>query len=291
MSDANESVIFTIENNIANITINRPEKRNAIDPNLIKTLDNILDKVNVDKSIRVVVLKGEGEHFCAGADLGWMKSMADAGESENYEDALVLAKMLHKLNNLNKPLIGVIQGAAFGGAVGIAACCDVTIALNDAKFCLSEVKLGLSPAVISPFVVAAIGEKQSRRYMLTAEIFDAKTAYELGLVNILVTKDNVEQELNKIISIFLQNAPNAVSSTKKLIANVKNNNFGSYTNIEEYTASVIADIRTTSEAQEGTKSFLESENRIGLNSKSKYFLRTLLVNIILTSEKYFAFQA
>lgn len=250
-------VLLETDSSVATITINRAAKRNAINPEIIQQLDSILGKVSKDDSIRVVILRGDGEHFSAGADLNWMKSMAEYSEKENFDDAKRLASMLHKLNELNKPVIGVIQGCAFGGAVGIAACCDITIASDTSKYCLSEVKLGLSPAVISPFVVSAIGEKQSRRYMLTAEVFSAIDAYNMGLVNIVAKNDRLDEEVNRFTKLFLESGPNAISSTKDLIFSVSNSNYANYNTVEDYTASVIAEVRVSDEAQEGTKAFFE----------------------------------
>lgn len=256
MEAKQSNIIFTVDSSIATITINRPEKRNAIDPQLIQDIDKILDKINTDNSIRVVVLRGAGEHFSAGADLNWMQSMKNASEAENHQDSLALAHMLHKLNDLDKPLIGVIKGAAFGGAVGIAACCDIAIAEDQAKFCLSEVKLGLSPAVISPFVISAIGAKNSRRYMLTAEVFDAARALDIGLISSVVSRVELETKLKYFLDLFLQNGPQAVSSTKKLISDIDNSSF-SEKSVAEYTAKTIAKIRVSDEAQEGIQSFLD----------------------------------
>ena len=180
----NNNLLTTIdEQGRATLTMNRPEIHNAFDDLLIADLQRELERLDSDPQVRVVLLTASGKSFSAGGDLNWMRRMADYSRQENLTDALALAEMLKTLNQLSKPTIALVQGAAYGGGVGLVACCDIAIATPRAKFCLSEVKLGMIPAVISPYVVEAIGSRDARRYVLTAEIFSAAEADQLGLVN------------------------------------------------------------------------------------------------------------
>lgn len=168
---------------VAWLSLNRPEKHNAFNDQLIASLLEILDQLSHDTSVTSLVLDAKGKHFSAGADLAWMQSMAAKTEHENQQDAKQLAMLLHKLDTFCKPTIAVVHGAAFGGALGLICCCDIAIGSSDSRFCLSEVKLGLIPATISPYVIRAIGQRQSRRYFLTAELIDAETAQRLDILH------------------------------------------------------------------------------------------------------------
>src|SRR5216117_3589734 len=171
---------------VARITLNRPEVRNAFDDALIASLKNCFSELEGDKSTRVVVLAGNGPAFCAGADLNWMKRMAGYGYEENLADARSLADMLATLDRLPKPTIARVHGPVFAGGTGLVAACDIAVGTPEAKFCLSEAKLGLSPATISPYVIRAMGERLARRYFLTAEVFDAEEAFRIGMLSALV---------------------------------------------------------------------------------------------------------
>src|SRR5690606_33280600 len=185
---------------VTEVVLNRPDKRNAFDDVIIQQLINALEDVDADNNTHIVILRSEGKHFSAGADLGWMRRMADNSRQENLDDSRELARLMNVLNHLSKPVIGLVQGAAFGGAVGLAACCDIVIATEKSSFCLSEVKLGLIPAVISPYVVRAIGERQARRYFISAEVFTAKQAQEYGLVHIVCDDvDAMEARCNEML--------------------------------------------------------------------------------------------
>lgn len=256
-------ILFKKENSIAKLILNRPEIRNAFNDKLINEFDKILDKIETDNSIKAVILQGSGEHFSAGADLNWMKSMIKFSEEENFNDALKLANMLNKLNNLNKLTIAKIKGSVFGGAIGLVACCDIAIADDNAKFCLSEVKLGISPAVISPYVISAIGSRNARRYMLTAELFDAEKAKEIGLIHEITPKNELDNKLNELISIIKNNGPIATKETKKLIFNVAKNAYNK--SLNEDTAKLIARLRISKEGQEGLSAFLEKRTPSWLN--------------------------
>ncbi len=248
------------------ITMNRPEVHNAFDDQLIKDLTRALEKLEQHPKVRVLVLKAEGKSFSAGADLNWMRRMADYSWSENYQDSLALATLMQKLYQFKKPTIGLIQGAAFGGGVGLVACCDIAIASDKAKFCLSEVKLGLIPAVISPYVIAAMGKRNASRYFVTAERFDAETAARIGLVHECVAHENFNLYCEEIIKTTLQNGPAAIQAAKELIDFVSNSSFGE--EMIRETAQKISDIRASKEGKEGVSAFLEKRSPNWLNEST-----------------------
>lgn len=246
---------------IATMTLNRPEVHNAFDDVMISELLQALKDVEDSEQTRVLVLRSEGKNFSAGADLNWMRSMADKNYQQNVEDAGELGLLMERLDLLSKPSIALVQGAAFGGAVGLAACCDIVLAQPRSSFCLSEVKIGLIPAVISPYVVRTIGERQSRRYMLTAERFFADEAQKLGLVNDVV--DDFEEPLNNLLDALLANSPQAVTACKELIRNVGSRPINK--DVREHTIKAIAEIRVSDEGQEGLSAFLEKRPAAWLN--------------------------
>ena len=246
-------VELSIENQVAKVTLNRPEMHNAFNEHVISSLIECFDKVENDNSIRVMVLQASGHSFSAGADLNWMQKMASYSESQNLSDARQLSLMFSKLYNLSTPTIAKIQGSAFGGAIGLVACCDIAIASRMSKFCLSEVKLGLIPAVISPYVIKAIGERAARRYFLTAEVFDAHTAKQLGLVHQIT--GNLDCALDNLLQTLIDNGPVAVKAAKALINDVANKEIDN--EIIALTAERIAKIRVSDEGQEGLTAFFE----------------------------------
>ncbi len=240
---------------VTEVVLNRPDKRNAFDDVIIQALINALEKVEQDTTTQVVILRSEGKHFSAGADLGWMRRMADNSHADNLADARQLARLLERLNTLSKPTIGLVQGAAYGGAVGLAACCDIVIATDQARFCLSEVKLGLIPAVISPYVVRAIGERQARRYFISAEVFDAAQAQAFGLVHMVEDSDDAMQSrCDELLAQLAQNGPEAMRAAKDLVFAVSHKAIDA--DVIEDTARRIADIRVGKEGQEGLSAFL-----------------------------------
>jgi len=243
-------------NGVAELVINRPEVHNAFDDDVIAQLIDNLETVNQDPEVRVLVLRSNGKNFSAGADLAWMKRMAQNTHQENIEDAGKLARLMEVLNDLAKPTIGLVQGAAYGGAVGLAACCDIVIAAESSQFCLSEVKIGLIPAVISPYVVRAIGERQSRRYFVTAELFSAGQAQEYGLVHeVVATPELLDDACNRFVAQLRRNSPQAMHAAKELIFAVSSKVIDQ--DVIDDTARRIADIRVSDEGQEGLGSFLE----------------------------------
>jgi methylglutaconyl-CoA hydratase len=240
---------------VARVTLDRPEIRNAFDDALIAALTSALRELDADDSVRAVVLAGNGPAFCAGADLNWMKRMATYGYEQNLADARALAEMLRTLDRMAKPTLARVHGPAFAGGVGLVAACDIAIGVPEAKFCLSEAKLGLSPATISPYVVRAMGERMARRYFLTAEVFDAAEAYRLGLLSGISPSEKLDGEIDGILKHLTQGGPRALSKIKDLISTVAS---GAVDNsMIEDTAKRIAEIRVSPEGREGIASFLE----------------------------------
>lgn len=253
----NEHVLLEMDHRgVARLTMNRPEVHNAFDDVIIAKLRAALTEVRENPAARVLVLQSAGKNFSAGADLNWMRSMADKNYQENVEDAGELGALMWELDQLPIPTIALVNGAAFGGAVGLVACCDMAVAEERASFCLSEVKIGLVPAVISPYVVRALGEPAARRYLLTAERFFAAEAHRLGLVDIVVAANsNLEAELEPLLSALLANSPAAIKACKNLIQHVSNQPLNH--DVVAETARHIAAIRVSAEGQEGLSSFLE----------------------------------
>ena len=250
------AVIYTVDDRgVATITLNQPDKHNAFDDHLIAQLSDIFTRANEDAYVRVVVLASTGKSFCSGADLNWMKRMATYSYEQNLQDARALANMFHLLNSLSKPTIARVQGAAFGGAVGLVACCDMAIGSKLSKFCLSEVKLGLIPATISPYVIAAIGARAARRYFATAEVFSSRRARRLGLLSEAVTEEELDPTIEDLIQHILKNGPMAVAEAKKLIHDI--DSFPSEAALIEETCTRIAAIRVSAEGQEGLSAFLD----------------------------------
>jgi len=235
---------------VAQLVLNRPEVHNAFDDIMIGELIQALDTFAAIPQLRVLLLRSLGKNFSAGADLGWMRSMADKNYEENLLDAGELAKLMQKLDNFPAPTIALVQGAAFGGAVGLVACCDIAIASDKASFCLSEVKIGLMPAVISPYVVRA-----SRRYFLTAERFFAAEALHLGLLHQVVSDDELHGVSDAMVQTLLANSPAAVKAAKDLIFTVANQ--PTTQALIDETSRRIAAIRVSSEGQEGLSAFLQ----------------------------------
>jgi len=250
----NQAVELCVENSIAYVTLNRPDKHNAFDDGMIAELTKCFEAVANQTSIRAMVLRAKGKSFSAGADLRWMQRMADYSREENQRDAMGLATMLQTLNELPKPTIAMVQGAAFGGAVGLVACCDMAVASDVSKFCLSEVKIGLIPATISPYVVEAIGARVSRRYFQTAEAFSAEQAYRLGLVSELVKPEELESQVQILLNHLLKNGPQAVAKAKSLVSIVKDKSIDS--ELMQQTSQLIADIRVSQEGQGGLHAFI-----------------------------------
>jgi methylglutaconyl-CoA hydratase len=244
-----------IDGGVARLILAQPEKHNAFDDAIIAAFTEALERVGNDASVRVVVLSGEGKSFSAGADLEWMRRMADYGDAENLADARALAAMLQRLNDLPKPTIARVQGATFGGGVGLVACCDIAIASDAAIFCLSEARLGLTPSTISPYVVAAMGAHNARRYFLTAERFDGAVAERIGLVHMVTKPDRLDAAVDDFIAALLRNGPMAIAECKALIRRVAAGPVDGP--MIEDTAQHIARVRASAEGKEGVRAFLE----------------------------------
>src|SRR5687767_11616048 len=238
---------------VARVTLDRPELRNAFDDALISSLTRTLVEIEKDPSVRVMILSASGPAFCAGADLNWMKRMAGYGYHENLADARALAEMLATLDRLPKPTIARVHGPVFAGGTGLVAACDMAVGTPEAKFCLSEAKLGLSPATISPYVMRAMGEREARRYFLTAEVFDAQEALRIGMLSILT--DKLDDTIDELVKHLLAGGPEAHAKIKALIRAVAGRRPDDALVAE--TAKQIAEIRGSPEGKEGIAAFLE----------------------------------
>jgi methylglutaconyl-CoA hydratase len=239
---------------VATVTLDRAEKHNAFDDALIAALADSFRRLGADGGVRAMVLAANGKSFSAGADLGWMKRMAGAPEAENVRDARALADMLRLLDDMPKPTLALVQGAALGGGVGLVACCDIALAADRAAFALSEVRLGLIPATIGPYVVAAIGERAARRYFLTAERFGADAARALGLVHAVVPAAQLAAAGERVLADLLAGGPQAQAEAKALVRAVAGRPVDD--ELIDGTARRIARIRAGDEAREGLDAFL-----------------------------------
>lgn len=255
---------ITHHQNIATVTLSRPDMRNAFNDRLIAALTQAFLKLGADSSVRCIVLAAQGKSFCAGADLNWMRAMADYSHEQNLADAQGLADMLHTIYACPKPTIARVQGDAFAGGMGLIAACDVAVAINSARFCISEVKLGLIPGTIAPYLTRAIGARAAHRYALTAEIFDASTAKSIGLVHELAQD---EDALNAQVAAWCHNfktaSPQALADCKRLLDDViyADNNLELRANTAQY----IANIRASAEGKAGVQAFLNKTTAPWLN--------------------------
>jgi len=249
-----ELVNLVVDGGIARVELDRPDLHNAFNEVLIAELTTVLQALDVDASVRVVVLSGRGKSFCAGADLNWMKKMAGYGHAENLADAHALARMLKTLHGLSKPTLASVRGAAFGGGVGLVACCDIAVAADDTVFALSEARLGLIPATISPYVIEAIGARQARRYFLTAERFTAAQAQRIGLVHDVVEAGGLDARIGELVDALLVAGPMAQFECKALIRGVAHRPIDA--DVIAGTAAHIAAVRASPEGREGVAAFL-----------------------------------
>jgi len=238
----------------ATLWLNRPEKNNAFNAEVIRELIRALEVIAADQSLRFLLLRGRGKHFSAGADLAWMQHSATLDYNANLADSRELAELMYNLHGLKIPTLAVVQGAAFGGAVGLVSCCDMAIGSEDALFSLSEVRIGLAPAVISPFVVQAIGPRAARRYALSAERFDGCRARELGLLAECYPAAELEAQLDSWVANLLLNSPQAMLASKDLLREVASGVLSPA--LRTYTENAIARIRVSAEGQEGLNAFL-----------------------------------
>lgn len=250
-----DHVLLTREaRGVATVTLNRPEKRNAFDAALVLRLHEVLTELANDTAVRVVVLTGAGSVFSAGADLDHMRRQGTLSEQENYEDALRLAHCLQTLDRLNKPVIARVNGAAYGGGIGLIACADIAIGVNTARFALTEVKLGIVPAVISPYVIRAVGERRARQWFLTAMPIDATLAQATGLLHEVVEPSALDAAIESTLDLLLQGGPLAQGEAKSLIREVGSLAAGDR---PHYTAKLLAKLRASPEGKEGFAAFFD----------------------------------
>lgn len=241
----------------ASITLNRPDLHNAFNDTLVADMTSALEAAEHDDSIHAVIISGEGKSFCAGADTNWMRGMADASKLDNKEDSLRLARLMRVLNFLSKPTIARVNGPVYGGGIGLIACCDVAVGVDDARFSLSEVKLGLVPAVIAPYVVNAIGARHARRLFVTGEVFDARCAVNIGLLHEAVPAGELDAAVQRVIDSMNRGGPQARREAKRLALRVAGQDERAQTRLDAENAELIARVRVAAEGQEGLSAFLE----------------------------------
>ena len=249
------ALIVSTEGHVARITLNRPDVRNAFNDEVIAELTQAFTQVGQDPQVRAVVLAADGPAFCAGADLNWMRRMADYTRAENLADAGALAEMLRTIHSCLKPTIARVQGDVFAGGVGLVAACDMAVSVDTATYCLSEVKLGLIPATISPYVIRAMGARAAQRYFLTAERFSAAEAHRIGMVHEVVSADQLDAKVAELTQALVSASPNAVRSCKMLVNEVAGRDIDA--ELIAKTVEGIADIRSSTEGKEGVQSFLQ----------------------------------
>lgn len=245
------------ERGVVTLTLNRPERHNALSAPLVEALAASLERLAGDEALRAVVLTGEGRSFCAGADIGEMRAAAGATPEENERDARRLASLLQRLDRFPRPTVARVQGNAFGGALGLIAACDIAIGADTAVFSLSEVRLGIAPAMISPYVLRAVGPRQARRLCLTGERFSAATAARIGLLHEAVDTQSLDAVVAEVISSLLQGAPAAQAEIKELLARVAGRDEATDEDLAATTARWIARLRAAPEGREGLSAFLE----------------------------------
>ena len=256
-----QSIVTEVDDSVGIVTLNKEERHNAFDQQLIDELTHALLSLDAGPAARVIVLSSAGKSFCAGADLNWMKRAITNTAQENLHDAHAFARLMRTLNELSKPTIARVHGPAFGGGVGLIAACDIALATYDAQFALTEVKLGILPAVVAPYLMAAIGERQCRRYLLSAERFSAAEAYRIGLVHEIVPgEEELDEAIGEIIDSLLKNGPNAQAECKALLRIVAGQPIDDAT-VEETTQRA-AIVRSTPEGHEGLSAFLEKRKPI-----------------------------
>lgn len=240
---------------VVTLWLNRPDKNNAFNAQMLDELTQALTALKADAGCRLLILRGRGKHFSAGADLHWMQASVELGYADNLADARVLSDLLHTLYTLPVPTLVVVQGSAFGGALGLISCCDMAIAADDALFSLSEVRLGLAPAVISPYVVRAVGARATKRYTLTGDRFGARQACQLGLLAEVYPAESLDTAVAEWAANLLRNGPAALRASKALLLEVGEGNLDAP--LRRTTEQLIAELRCGAEGQEGIRAFLE----------------------------------
>lgn len=254
-----DDVLWHVDDNgVATITLNRAAKHNAFDACTIDLLIHRLDYLALRTDVRCLVLRSNGKHFSSGADLNWMQSMADSTRQDNFVDAQNLARLMETLDSFPQPTVAVVQGSAYGGALGLICCSDIAIASQSANFCLSEVKLGLVPATIAPYVMRAMGNRQARRYILSGEVISAEDAERFGIVHEVKEAKQLENAVDSVIKTLLLNSPDAMRKAKTLCHQCHQNPIDQQ--LIHYTSKLIADIRVSPQGQDGLQAFLEKRS-------------------------------
>lgn len=259
------TILYERRQQVAWLTFNRPKVHNAFNAELIEEVTEALHRVKKDGEVRVVVLTGNGKSFCAGADLNWLREIIGYSFKQNLEESMALAEVLFQLYSLPKPTIALVNGAAIGGGTGFLSACDMALAAKEATFGLSEVKIGLVPAAISPYVIRKIGESKAREYFLTGKRISARKAKEIGLVNDVVSLDKLHGSADRLIKNLLTSGPEAMASCKELIMRTSS---ARVEDVKEFTANMIAGLRVSKEGQEGMASFLEKRKPNWIKNKT-----------------------
>ena len=249
-----ETIEIQKEKDVAIVYLNRPEVHNAMNEQLMKELTTCFKELNRDNNIRIIVLTGKGKSFCAGADLNWMMSMAKYSKEDNIKDSRLLLDLFESIYSCQKPVIGRVNGHAFGGGIGLFAVCDITIAVSDCKFAFSEVKLGIIPAVISTYIVRRIGSSNMKRLFITGERFDSEYAKEIGLIDYVVPGEELDKKVQYYVEVLRSSGSNAITEVKKLVDACEKMDVDKY---KEHTVKKIAELRVSEEGQEGINAFLE----------------------------------
>jgi methylglutaconyl-CoA hydratase len=257
---------YSVEASIARVTFCRPEVHNAFNSDLIGEMSLIFTELAKDDSLRAVVLTGEGKSFCAGADLNWMRSVKDQSFEQNLDESNKLADLFYQIYRFKRPVIGRINGAAIGGGTGFVAVCDIAIAAKSAKFSFSEVKIGVVPACIAPYVIKKMGEGKARELFITGERMNADRAHEVGLVNKVVDDNQLDNEVNQLVKFVLSSGPEAVAMAKKLVSEVPGMTPDEF---KPYTAEMIARLRISDEGQEGMDAFLNKRKPAWVSASEK----------------------
>ena len=249
-----ETIEIQKNKDTATVLLNRPDVHNAMNEKLMKELTTCFKQLSNDENVKIIVLSGNGKSFCAGADLNWMKSMANYTKKENIDDSRLLLDLYDTIYTCPKPVIGKVNGHAFGGGLGLFAVCDITITIPNCKFAFSEVKLGIIPSVISTYIRKRVKLADMRRLFITGERFDSEYANKIGLIDFVVSEEEFEEKVEKYIKILRSSGPNAIVEIKNLINNCQNLDIEKY---KEFTVEKIAELRISEEGQEGIKAFLE----------------------------------
>lgn len=261
---AYQTLLYAVKDKIARITFNRPEVHNAFNGLLIDEMSAVFKSIDSDDSIRVVLLTGAGKSFCAGADLNWMRDVKEQSFESNLAESNRLADLFYQMYSCKRPIIGRINGAAIGGGTGFVALCDIALAARSAKFSFSEVKIGVVPACIAPYVIKKMGEGKARELFITGERMKAERAFEVGLVNKVVNDEELDAEVNALVKVILTSGPEAVAMAKKLVSEVPSMTPKQF---KPYTAEMIARIRGSAEGQEGMDAFLNKRTPRWSDSK------------------------